>query len=74
MKLTKENWLEIAQDFGAVGGKELAARFNVSTSYINSVVAILRKEGVHVPMVKNMQRKRFVDFVKASMPARTGTE
>ncbi len=67
MKLTKENWLEIAKDFQAIGGKALAEKYNVSTATINAIVTKMRKAGIHIPKYNNSASIEFIEYVKQNL-------
>mgnify|MGYP001400240821 CR=1 FL=1 len=55
-RLTKEDIKKIAKEYGTTkGAEEISKEIGVSKQRVQQVATILRKNGVHVPSIRNSE-------------------
>lgn len=65
-RLTKEDWLFIAQNYSSEGPKFIAEKLGVSRQRVHQVAVALRKNGIKVSHIRK-PLKETIEFVKSNL-------
>lgn len=68
MKLTKENWLDIAKNYATEETNSIADRLGIRVNQVNSIVADMRKRGIAIPHKgRGGYKNSYVEYVKQNL-------